>query len=380
MPYFCTIYTTKVGERMLSFFKHSVFSLALTLSVVSAHTAQAASPQTPPAKIEPKVIIVTGWENGADMGDAPGEYQFWVERLHLSQTVPLAGIKTQVLRRNTDGVYGIVLKDGVTDLIALALDPAFDLHHTYWLFTGISGVNPNVASAGSVAWARWVVDADALREIDDRTIPSHWPYGLYAIGANAPNTLPSDPNHYGSVTDVAELTKAYPLNQQLEHWAYTLSRTVTLHDAPAIAAQRQNWKGYPNAQKKPFILEGETLGAYRYWHGAQRNQWAEDWVKLWTKNRGVFVMTNEESQINQREMRVLAQQGYIDPDRIMVLRSGSNFSMPPRNQDITHSIGDEEPGQVVAFDNNERAGEPVVKALVKQWLLYREHIPGTKAP
>jgi len=64
----------------------------------------------------------------------------------------------------------------------------------------------------------------------------------------------------------------------------------------------------------------------------------------------------------------------------MLLLSGSNFSMPPRNQDITHSIGDEEPGQVVAFDNNERAGEPVVKALVKQWPLYREHIPGTQAP
>lgn len=327
------------------------------------------------SKIEPKVIVVAGWENGADTGDAPGEYQFWVERLHLDQTVPVTGIPTQILRRNKDGVYGIVLKDGVTDLTALALDPHFDLRHTYWIFTGISGVNPNVASAGSVAWARWVVDGDALREIDDRAIPAGWPYGLYAIGAEKPNTLPDNPNHYGSVTDVAQLTKAYPLNQGLEHWAYTISKDVPLKDDPVLAERRTQWKGYPNAQKPPVVIEGETLGALRYWHGKERNQWAEDWVRLWTRNQGQFVMTNEESQTNQVEMRRLAKFGYIDPDRIMVLRSGSNFSMPAPDMSITKSIGDEGPGQVTAFDNNERVGAPVIAELVAHWGQYRTHIP-----
>ncbi|NLI27968.1 MAG: purine nucleoside permease [Acetobacter sp.] len=327
------------------------------------------------SKIEPKVIVVAGWENGADTGDAPGEYQFWVERLHLDQTVPVTGIPTQILRRNKDGVYGIVLKDGVTDLTALALDPHFDLRHTYWIFTGISGVNPNVASAGSVAWARWVVDGDALREIDDRAIPAGWPYGLYAIGAEKPNTLPDNPNHYGSVTDVAQLTKAYPLNQGLEHWAYTISKDVPLKDNPVLAERRTQWKNYPNAQKPPVVIEGETLGALRYWHGKERNQWAEDWVRLWTRNQGQFVMTNEESQTNQVEMRRLAKFGYIDPDRIMVLRSGSNFSMPAPDMSITKSIGDEGPGQVTAFDNNERVGAPVIAELVAHWGQYRTHIP-----
>lgn len=333
----------------------------------------AAQAETP--KLAPKVIVVTGWENGADTGDAPGEYQFWVERLHLEQRVAVAGIPTQILRRNKDGVYGIVLKDGVTDLAALTLDKRFDLHQTYWIFTGISGVNPHVASAGSVAWARWVVDGDALREIDDRSIPQGWPYGLYAIGADKPNTLPNDPNHYGSVTDVAALTKAYPLNQGLERWAYALTKNVTLRDDPALVERRKHWSGFPNAQKPPMVLEGETLGALRYWHGAQRNGWAEDWVRLWTKGQGQFVMTNEESQTNQVEMRVLAQFGVIDPERIMVLRSGSNFSMPPPDLSITQSMGDEEAGQVTAFDNNERVGAPVIAELVKHWGTYRNHIP-----
>ncbi|OAG78307.1 Purine nucleoside permease [Acetobacter malorum] len=348
-------------------------ALCCGLAVTPAFTPCSVAAAAP--RLEPKVIVVAGWENGADTGDAPGEYQFWVERLHMDKRVPVTGIPTQILRSNKDGVYGLVLKDGVTDLAALALDPHFDLHHTYWLFTGISGVNPNVASAGSVAWARWVVDGDALREIDDRTIPKGWPYGLYAIGAEKPNTLPSDPNHYGSVTDVEELTKAYPLNRGLEQWAYTISRTVPLRDDPALAERRTQWTGYPNAQKPPAILEGETLGALRYWHGAERNTWAEDWVRLWTRNQGQFVMTNEESQTNQVEMRVLARFGAIDPQRIMVLRSGSNFSMPPPHMSITQSMGDEGPGQVVAFDNNERAGAPVIAELVAHWDRYRTHIP-----
>jgi len=341
--------------------------VALTAAPSLAHTAA--------PKDEIKVLIVANWEVGNDSGDEPGEYQDWVERLHLNEKVHVRGIP-DVLRRNSDGVYAIVLKQGSLDLNALALDPHFDLHHTYWIFSGISGVDPNVASVGSVAWGRWVVDGDALREIDDRTIPKGWPYGLYAIGADRPDTLPANANHYGSVTDVAELTKAYPLNQSLARWAFNLSSKVKLSDDTVIAERRAQWKGFPNAQKAPFILMGETLGAERYWHGPSRNKWAENWVKLWTKNQGQFVMTNEESQHYQLDIRTLSSLGYLDANRVMVLRSGSNFDMPPPGASITDSIGDEAPGQKLAFDNNERAAEPVISELLKHWDEYKTHIPG----
>ncbi|GEN63738.1 purine-nucleoside phosphorylase [Acetobacter oeni] len=347
----------------------AVLSLACVLVSVSVRPA-AAQPV-----IQPRVIVVAGWENGADSGDAPGEYQDWVEREHLSETVPVRGVPGVIFRRNDDGVYGLVLRYGSSDLLTLALDPHFDLTKTYWLFTGISGVNPDVASVGSVAWARWVVDGDAVREVDDRDIPKDWPYGLYAIGAARPDTLPSAANHYGSVTDVAELTRAYPLNQGLARWAFAISRQVRLDDDPKIAAARKVWIGYPLAQKPPFILMGETLGAERYWHGASRNLWAERWVKLWTKDAGTFVMTNEESQSNQREMRLLASRQLIDPERIMVLRSASNFDMPPPGIGPTQSMGDEGPGQPLAFDNNERAGAPVVRELATHWSRYRDTVP-----
>ena len=37
-----------------------------------------------------KVVVVTMFERGEDLGDTPGEFQLWVEREHLDQVIPLA--------------------------------------------------------------------------------------------------------------------------------------------------------------------------------------------------------------------------------------------------------------------------------------------------
>jgi len=334
------------------------------------------SAQTP-APIAVRVVVVANFEDGADYGDAPGEYQDWVEREHLMEKVPVHGAP-DVLRRNREGLYGIVLRHGATDLTAFILDPHFDLRKTYWLFTGISGVDPREASVGSAAWARWVVAGDALREIDDRVAPADWPYGLWAIGASRPGQLPDNPNHFGSVTDVEELSMAYRLNPKLVAWAYELTRHVPLPDNAVLRERRAAWKGFPEAQRPPFVLLGETLGSLRYWHGDARTRWAEDWVKLWTKGQGRFAMTNMESQTNQQVMRTFGAQGLVDLNRILVLRTASNFSEPPPGVPVTASIGDEEPGQVAAFDSNQRVGAPVLHELLAHWDRYENHIPGEK--
>ncbi len=353
----------------------AVACLLAALLWTTGTPSHAQAPADAGAPIEVRAVVVANFENGADTGDAPGEYQDWVEREHLDERVPVRGAP-DVVRRNRNGLYGLVLRHGVTDLAAFVLDRRFDLRHAYWLFTGISGVDPRAASVGSAAWARWVVDGDEAREIDDRTIPRGWPYGLWPIGAARPNQLPQDPNHFGSVTDVAQLAQAYPLNRRLADWAFAMTRAVPLADTSALAAARARFVGFPNAQRPPFVLMGETLGALRYWHGAARTRWAEDWVRLWTGGGGRFVMTNMESQTYQKAMRVLAAQGFVDAGRIMVLRTASNPSEPPPGVDQLASIGDEAPGQVEAFDSNQRVGAPVLHELLAHWDQYRDHVPG----
>jgi purine nucleoside permease len=360
--------------------------LALSIPVV----VQAAEPPVPvvPAikPIPVKVIVIANFEPGADKGDAPGEFQLWAEREKLDEVIPLKGA-LHPLRRNAQGLYGMVwgspdtMLGGVAEqLMALLVDPRFDFTKTYWLFTGISGVDPKAASVGSAAWARWVVQGDTLREFDDREVPASWPYGLFAIGATAPNQLPEKTQDFAGFTDTGKLTMAARLNQGLARWAFDMTKDVKIPDSPELARARAAWKGYPNAQKPPFVLMGETLGSVRYWHGPGRTQWARDWVRLWTGGKGQFVMTNMESQSLAGAMAIAAKQGLVDPARVMVLRTGSNPSMPPPGLSAVASVANEGAGQVAAYEANYRVGAPVLHELLAHWEQYRDKVPEAGEP
>lgn len=333
-----------------------------------------------------KVIVIANFEPGADTGDAPGEFQLWAEREKLDQAIPIRGA-LHPLRRNTQGLYGMVwgspdtMLGGVAEqFMALLLDPRFDFSRTYWLFTGISGVDPQVASVGSAAWSRWVVQGDTLREFDDREVPAGWPYGLFAIGAERPNQLPVATQDFAGFTDTGKLAMSARLNLGLTHWAYAMTRGVPIPDNSALARDRARWTGFPNAQKPPFVLLGETLGSVRYWHGPGRTQWARDWVKLWTGGKGRFAMTNMESQAMAGVVAVAGKQGLLDPARVLVLRTGSNPSMPPPGVSAVESVANEGAGQAAAYEANYRVGAPVVHALLANWARYRDTIPAAPAP
>src|SRR5262252_9864800 len=129
--------------------------------------------QTPAVRgsqpIPVKVVVVTMFERGADTGDDPGEFQYWVEREKLDQVLPFAH-GYHPLRMNRDGLLGMVTGVGTAkaaaSVMALGMDPRFDLTKAYWLIAGIAGIDPADGSLGSAAWAEWVVDGDLAHEID----------------------------------------------------------------------------------------------------------------------------------------------------------------------------------------------------------------------
>lgn len=361
---------------------------AVGLSAMSAvHATEPPVPLLPKATPIPvKVIVVANFEPDKDVGDAPGEFQFWAEREKLDEAIPIRGA-LHPLRRNARGLYGMVwgspdtMLGGVSEqFMALLLDPRFDFSKTYWLFTGISGVDPQVASVGSAAWSRWVVQGDTLREFDDREVPKDWRYGLFAIGAEKPNQLPSATQDFAGFTDTGKLSMAAKLNQGLAYWAYDMTKSVPIPDSPELAKDRARWRGFPNAQKPPFVLLGETLGSVRYWHGPGRTQWARDWVKLWTGGKGRFAMTNMESQSMAGVVSIAGKLGLVDPARVLVLRTGSNPSMPPPGVSAVASVANEGAGQKAAFEANYRVGASVVHALLANWARYKDTIPEAPAP
>jgi purine nucleoside permease len=360
-------------------------------AVVASFNALLSMAHEPPVPVVPsvkpiavKVMVVANFEPGEDTGDAPGEFQLWAEREKLTEKIPIKGA-LRPLERNAAGLYGIVWGSADTmmgwvpeQLMSLLVDPRFDFSKTYWLFTGISGVDPGTASVGSAAWARWVVQGDTLREFDDREIPPGWPYGLFAIGASAPNKLPTSTESYSGFTDTGKLAMSMKLNQGLAQWAFDMTKDIHIPDNPDLQKDRAAWVGYPNAQKPPFVMMGETLGTLRYWHGPGRTQWARDWVKLWTGGTGKFVMSNMESQSLAGAMAIAAKQGLVDVSRILVLRTASNPTMPPAGVSAVESVANEGAGQAVAFEANYLVGAPVVHELLKNWERYKDSVPGTQ--
>jgi purine nucleoside permease len=172
----------------------------------------------------------------------------------------------------------------------------------------------------------------------------------------------------------------YALNPGLARWAFAWSKgRVTLPDSPELKAWREQFTGYPKAQQPPQILLGDTLASARYWHGEKRTVWARHWVKLWTHGQGEFSTTAMEQAAYVGTLQRMAAKGLVDFNRVLMLRSASNYCLPPPSQSFLQTIGDESLGTKPAFEAAYRAGSVVVHELLENWSRYETAIPQPEA-
>jgi purine nucleoside permease len=334
-----------------------------------------------PKPLEVRVVVVTTFEVGNDTGDEPGEFQNWVEHYPLPEILPFPQ-GYRALRYNAkDHVLGIVTGAGkasaAASIMALGLDPRFDLTKAYWILAGIAGVNPNRASVGSAVWASHIVDGDLAYEIDGREIPADWPTGIVAYDRATPFERPAPP----TVSDNGIL--AYDLNGGLASWAYGLTRDLVLPDDDKLKAARAGYPDMPNAQRPPFVLQGDTLTADRFWIGARMTDWAEKWVSYWTKGEGRFTTSAEEDSAYLQALTFLAHAGKVDLARVLDLRTASDYSLPPKGTSAADFLKSEATGNYAAYgeaiENAYRVGSPVVRELAQHWPLYRQAVPARNA-
>lgn len=325
-----------------------------------------------------KVVVVAMYENGDPRGDAPGELQFWVERLPLDSQLPFPFGESD-LYLNERGVLAFVTGGGIPNatasVMALGLDPRFDLSKAYWLVAGVAGGDPLDLSLGSAAWARHVVDGDLAYEIDSREIPEDWPYGLFPLGSKEPASSPEDLYPGWTLNTIA-----FSLNSQLVDWAFSITRNLELEDTPGLAAYRELYRGYPLAQKAPFVTVGDTLSSSTYWHGELLNQWANDWLHVYAGVDANFMTTNMEDSGTMTALYRLARTGLVDTDRILVLRTASNFTMQPPGKTAVWSKTTPYPDRGrPALESAFLVGNTVVQALLANWSHYKDRLPEIKA-
>ncbi len=319
-----------------------------------------------------RAVIVVTFEIGADTGDVPGEFQLWAEREHLDEVIAFPG-GVHPLRTNKEHtvlgmVSGTTLVNATASMMALGLDPRFDLTKAYFLINGIAGVDPKMASVGSAAWATYAV-GDVSREIDPHDAPKEWPYGKFPVSAKAPN-----PESYAQ----APWTRSnlFELNGKLADWAFEQTKNLKLVDDPVVAAFRAEYTGFPNAQKPPFVLKGDTFASDYFWHGDVMTQFARDWVRLFTGGKGVFVMTEMEDSGFMNAIERLTEMHRVDRRRVMILRTGSNYCMPRPGHTAVESVTAPYIGTRVALESGWLAGSTVLHYLTGHWETTAEHVPG----
>jgi purine nucleoside permease len=359
------------------FVRRLVSQVCMALAMVGVCSARA-FPQTAsvpsPKPIEVKVVVVAMFEVGEDTGDTPGEYQLWVEREHLDRVIELpAGFHH--VRINGDGVLGMLTGVGTaraaSSVMAVGLDPRFDLSHAYWIIAGIGGGDPADVSLGSAVWADHVIDGDLAYEIDAREIPKEWPTGMVPLNHAAPYESPARQNG-GEI---------YTLNPQLVGWAFQLTKDVALADSDRMRTARARYTGFADAQRPPFVTRGDDMSGSTFWHGTLMNRWANAWDAYFTGGTGKFMVTAMEDTGTMQALTFLAQAGRIDMHRVLVLRTVSNFTREAPGETPADSLKRMATGNYPAFRESveaaEAVGDKVVRDIVEHWGACEAKIPGT---
>lgn len=352
---------------------HRVINSTLVCFTALLIAACGAGETTQPAAepIEVKIVLVTMFERGADSGDAPGEFQLWNERRELDQVFPFQG--EHDLHYNADsGILAIVTGAGTAkataSVMALGMDPRFDLSKSYWLVAGIAGFDPADASIGSAAWAEYLVDGDLAHEIDAREKPDDWEWGYIARHTKVPFD-PNKPEPRGEV---------FHANGSLAEWAYQLTKDVELPDDEAVAEERTRYVDHPTAQRPPFVLRGDNLAALTFWHGEILNAWANAWVDYWSDGNGEFVSSAMEDTGTYQSLTYLDKIDRVDKERLMVLRTASNFTMPPPGVTAAENLLSENEGYTgvdLAVETAYIVGSVVIDELLSNWNRYESELP-----
>src|SRR6266404_1768518 len=270
------------------------------------------------------------------------------------------------VRMNQDGVLGmltgVATAKAAASVMALGLDPRFDLTKAYWLIAGIGGGDPADVSLGSAVWANHVIDGDIGYEIDAREIPRNWPTGFVPLRMSMPYEQPVRSPLDG---------ESYTLNQDLVAWALQLTKDVPLADSEEMRASRARFTGFPNARKPPFVTRGDTMSSSTFWHGTRMDEWANAWTRYYTGDQGNYMIAAMEDTGTLQALTFLDHAGRVDLKRVLVLRTVSNYDREAPGstpaESLKSMVGGKYAAYLPAVEAAEIVGDKVVRDLVEHW-------------
>jgi len=206
--------------------------------------------------------------------------------------------------------------NAAASMMALVLSHRFDLRQTYFLLSGIAGVNPKYATIGSVALARFAVQVALQYEIDPRSLPVDWPTGYISYGRDQPLEYPAIT--YG--------TEVFELNNNLREAAFNLASMAVLAGAETSRQYRGRYGGsvgdFPEASRPPSVVRCDMATSDVYYSGTKLAQAFANTTSIWTNGTGTYCMSAQEENATLEVLVRATVENLADFSRVIVMRAG----------------------------------------------------------
>ena len=315
-----------------------------------------------------KVITIAMFEMGEITGDEAGEAQLWYERDSLFLEMKIPGAYSPLYHNNKGQgliITGMGISNAASTIMALGLNPNIDLKNTYFIIAGIAGTSPKACTIGSAVWSEWVVSTDLCHAIDSREMPENWEYSRFRIGCSTPWC----DNGWNSGSEV------FHLDSTLTQVAYNLTKDIELFDTDEARVFRNRFPESSPAKQKPTVTIGVNVSGNTFFFGKITSDWVDWWVKKWTNGKGTYHVTNMEDSGTLTSLKRLADANIISNNRIVVLRTTSDFDQQYPGKTTIESIHDIWLGFPLAIENAYRVGSVVAHEIINNWEIWETNIP-----
>ncbi|KAF7296159.1 Purine nucleoside permease protein [Mycena chlorophos] len=334
---------------------------SLSLSAAVFYGCLLPSAEAKSSVISPKFVILSMFSD--EGGSWYGIPEFNV--LEKNYTLPGLSPVYPDLHCTADGeicqlTTGEGESNAAVSVATLAFSPLFNFTQTYFMIAGIAGINPKVASVGSVTFARYAVHVGLQYEIDAREIPKNWTTGYFAQDSEQPGQFPGA--LYG--------TEVYEVNEALRQKAFAVAKTAKLSDSPDSTPLRANYSKNPEykaGSEAANVYLCDTATSDTYWDGDLLGVAFEGTVSVFTGGKGVYCSTQQEDNATLQALLRAAIANRVDFSRIIIMRTASDFDREFPGQSVVASLLGPEPGYDDSIANIHIAGVKIVEMVLDGW-------------
>ncbi|TFY57016.1 hypothetical protein EVJ58_g7280 [Rhodofomes roseus] len=314
------------------------------------------------ALFSPKVVVVSMFSPEAEVWYGIPEFNI----LAINISVPGLSMLYPDVHCTADGEICQVTTgeseiNAATTIGSLVASPYFNFSQTYFMIAGIAGVNPEVATLGSVTFAKYAVQVALQYEFDAREMPENFTTGYVPLGATAPGQYPT--SIYG--------TEVFEVNEALRDLAIAFANAADLTDSDAAVSYRAKYAAatrYAAGATGPSVVPCDVATSDVYYSGTLLSEAFANTTTLLTNGSGIYCTTAQEDNASLEALLRGAMHGRVDFSRIIVMRTASDFDRPyPGEAASFNLLWADQGGFEPAIQNIYKAGIKVLEGIIEGW-------------